>query len=169
MKVMIVFAILFFSTNLFGAGFDWWLKLKEIKPLNSTRTEVEAIVGKPDTLGRDSAYYNIPDGRLNVTYSNGICSPDENEGWNAPEGVVIDLFFTLEYEIELSKFIDYTKIDLDKFSIEKGHADTPPNIPYDYDYEEDGINLSIFERSNKKFLRSVLFYIPDNYNYPKCE
>lgn len=166
---IIIFLILLLTSNTFATDFEWWLKIQKIKPLISTRNEVEAIVGKPEMLVKDSAIYNISKGRLDITYSNNKCNSEENEGWNAPEGMVIDLFFTLEYEVELSKFVDYTKIDLDKFSIKKGKADTPPSIPYNYDYEDDGINFLVLERFNKRFLRSVLFYIPDNYNYPKCK
>jgi hypothetical protein len=169
-RILFLLVIVLFNSKItFGTNIKWWLDIQKMKPLTSTRIEVESIVGQPEMVANDSAIYGLPDGRLRITYSNGRCAPDENEGWKAPEGTVIDLSFSLEYEIKLSEFVTYAKIDLNEFSIKKGKDDTPPNIPYNYDYETEGINLLVLERHNNRFLRSLSFYIPDNYNYPKCK
>lgn len=62
-------------------------------PLKSTRTDVEALMGKANWSFGSTSTYDISCGRLNVVYSKGSCELTEVQRWNVPQDVVIRMEF----------------------------------------------------------------------------
>jgi hypothetical protein len=66
---------------------DW----RNIVPAETTRTEVELILGQTDAAY--FADYKLKDGRLFIEYSSGPCRPDRKGGWNLAKNVVVSITF----------------------------------------------------------------------------
>jgi hypothetical protein len=66
---------------------DW----RAIVPAETTRTEVELILGQTDTAY--FAEYKLKDGSLFIEYSSGPCRPERKGGWNFPTNVVVSMTF----------------------------------------------------------------------------
>lgn len=65
---------------------DW----RGIKPLYSTREDVERLLGSP-TVGRaDTSYYQFEKERISFEYSTGRCA----NGWQVPQNTVIGVWVT---------------------------------------------------------------------------
>lgn len=64
-----------------------------ITPLKSTRTDVEKILGTPESKskGDSSDYFKTKDARIFVLYSTGNCDITPSNGWNIPKGKVISI------------------------------------------------------------------------------
>jgi hypothetical protein len=168
LKLFVLILLLFNYSTAFASNFDWWLKLQKIKPLHSNRSEVEAVFKKPENSVREYSYYRIPEGELSVEYADGKCATDGSGDWDAPKETVISFDFTPNAETRLFEFVHFTKINLNKFSVKKGVVDTP-QITYNYNNENDGVYLYVFERRNKRYLYSVTVDAPSNFNYPVCK
>lgn len=67
---------------------DW----RGIKPLYSTREDVERLLGPP-TVGRaDTTYYQFEKERVSFEYSTGRCA----NGWQVPRNTVISVWVSLK-------------------------------------------------------------------------
>lgn len=82
--------------------------------LESTRDEVEAILGKPERFFQTSGYYITDIGHFTVWYSNGECKSDNEHQYLVPKGIATGLQFkpkTKEplrnYAADISDFKDW--------------------------------------------------------------
>ena len=66
---------------------DW----RSIVPAETTRSEVERILGQTDTAY--FADYKLSDGHLFIEHSSGPCRPDRKGGWNLAGNVVVSVAF----------------------------------------------------------------------------
>jgi hypothetical protein len=51
-------------------------------PLQSTRADVEKVLGKSEKSHYSTYIYNTADNRIDILYSEGTCEPSEVERWN---------------------------------------------------------------------------------------
>jgi hypothetical protein len=116
--------LLFFSAS--NAG-EW----RGIKPLYSTRQDVERILGMPDE--KDYSRFKLEKEVVIIDYSNGVCS-DSCKDYNVPKDTVIS--FTVHSEwIPLSKLtVDKTKYKL---------IETIQLNGFWYSNQEDGIRYDV--------------------------
>src|SRR5216683_7963535 len=60
-----------------------------IRPLHSTRNDVERLIGPP--MQPKGITYDLKNERVNVVYSDGKCAKGWPYGWNVPPGTVIGI------------------------------------------------------------------------------
>jgi hypothetical protein len=118
-------------------------KAKEIKLLESTRTDVKKILAdyeNDDPDGDDSQFQSFltKDAEIQVKYSRGNCSRFL-EFWNVPEGIVAKISIKSKENIKLK---DY-KFDFSKYKKEIQDEQSPET--YNYHNEEAGIIYVIDE------------------------
>jgi hypothetical protein len=100
----------------------------QIKPLHSTRLEVERILGLPTE--RNNLTYNLPNERITIVYSDGVlCREDWPFGWNVPADVVLSVYVYPKTKLSLA--------DLN-FDLKNFQKDEQPNGTL-YRNEVDGI------------------------------
>jgi hypothetical protein len=132
--VFFLILLMFFSSPNCCKDNEW----RGIRPLKTTRQEVENRLGKPtpDSVARNAARYETEDGKVFVLYSVGSCGSESNNGWNVPDLTVIDLSFYPK-----SKPI-FSKLNFDR----KNFVRRPdPEITYLVEYfnKKDGISITI--------------------------
>ena len=108
---MAIFTLLLITISPFFLATNTW---NGITPLESTRIDVENILGKRDldSKAKDAASYTTKNEKVFVIYSGGNCNIKLNGGWNVEKGKVISLSV---YPTIPLKFADY-KFDKTKFS-----------------------------------------------------
>ena len=72
-----------------------------IKPLRSTRADVERVLGKPRTNRIDWAAYDFETEEVSIEYSKGPCSV-EFSPWNVPLGTVLSVWVTPKLDLKAS-------------------------------------------------------------------
>lgn len=162
----IIFLILMYIWNcnlsIYAQMPDWYIKLKQISPIVSTKADVEKFFGAADRTRiidnstRILSSYNLEDGWLSITYSNGECKADQTAGYNIPKETVETVFFTTKKPIKLSLL----KIKLKGF----------------YSSSEDDVEIQIFTNfdegveyavSNKQ-AGSIKFFPARKYDSLRC-
>ena len=128
--IAILFAFLLFVQSSRFNQQEW----RKILPMNSTRAEVEAILGQADE--GFEVLYQLQDGKLSIEYSTGPCTSERKGGWNVPENVVISLHFSPRR----AKKVSQLKLDPRKFR--KVVDDHLPSVTY-YINDEEGITYAI--------------------------
>ena len=87
---MNTFIFIFSTTSIFGQVENW----NKLVPLESNRTEVEKILGKPEVYFATSGVYITEIGKFYVNYSKGGCHKDfVGWQWNVPAGKLTLLTF----------------------------------------------------------------------------
>lgn len=116
-----VFLIVVFIlvTNLFASNTKpkWFSKLRQIELLVTTRQEIEKLFNYPEVVnafeGESSkrVKYRLKEGELFISYSQGICSKTNKDGYDVEKDVVINFSMYLENEVRISKL----NLDLSNF------------------------------------------------------
>ncbi len=158
--------LLFFTHSVFSQEPDWLVKIKNIKPLVSTREDVIKMFGEPLEKERISygKYYDFKDGRMNVIYATGLCvtkledGKENVYGWNVPEWTVIDVSFTPKKRINPKKL----NINLDEFEKEEVW-----DVPGSFEYLNN--ELGIYANIYKGKLETISFYPAKKYDYLQCK
>jgi hypothetical protein len=111
---------------------DW----RKIIPLQSTRADVERILGKPEKDSPTDSYYKFKDGRLLIWYSSKPCEGSSG-GWRVPPDTVTDISFS--YSDPQPRFAEL-KLDKSKYKrvTEGDYLDFMA-----YRNEEEGISYSV--------------------------
>lgn len=132
LKIVFVCAIWLCSASILHAK-EW----RGIRPLKSTRADVEKLLGKPNNLGR----YEFEDERAYIDYSKG-CDRVDDCLCLAPKDTVIDIFVTLESDLKLSDL----KIDRTKY-----HKTRSTHLPgiVTYANDEDGIIYTVDDEDDE--------------------
>ena len=110
-------------------GEEW----RGIKPLYSTRADVEQILGKP--IDKFGMVYKLPTESATIEYSDGVCSEDYDD-WNVPKDTVVSIRVGFQ-----SSLFSELKLDLTKFEIIKH----PNYNNYYYINRVDGIFYDVRE------------------------
>jgi len=137
------FITLALLSTLIHVGADSW---RGIKPLHSSRTDVERIFGAAGSECKctyDSEEFNVF-----VVYSSGTCNSAESNGWNVPPDTVIRFTVYPKNRPKLSAL----KIDKRKYKVTEDQE--LPGVFY-YINEEEGIGFSVENDVVNSF-----FYIP---------
>lgn len=106
-----------------------------IKPLHSTRADVERLLGTPKESYGVASTYDTKDERIKVSYSDGVCKEGKSEGWNVPRDTVIS--FTVHPNAKL--LVADVKLDETKY---KGVRDPHLEGVVYYFNKVDGIRIS---------------------------
>lgn len=93
LALLFYFATMGYSQNL--DNLEYWLK---IKPLESTRQDVEMVFseGRTGINNKHSVFYRTAYGGVNVSYSLGDCTNGIIKEWNVPEWTVTRVFYNIE-------------------------------------------------------------------------
>jgi len=130
---------------------DW----HQIKPLQSTRGDVEHLLGPSNEAYY--ADYTLEEGNLFIEYSNGPCRPDRKGGWNVPKDVVVKLNFSPKQKRKISEL----KLDPKKFRRVAGEH--VQGVFY-YINDEEGITYEVQQGR----VDEVYYEAPRKYEYLYC-
>jgi hypothetical protein len=126
---------------LFGQTPEWYSRVKQIKLLETKRSEVEKLLPPIDTIKESkgavgiSVGYRVARGvSMSVLYSSGYCMPDSQYGYDTDKDVVIGLEIMLRRPLEISRF------DFDLSRFKKVEVDDVVGL-FTYANEEDGQEL----------------------------
>jgi hypothetical protein len=104
------------------------VELKSVQPLVSTQTDIENLTRRQGKKTSASWYYSVKyetkEGIWYVIYSTGKCSNGRKEGFDVPEGVVLEVFVVLE------KYVSFSSLKLDLGKFEKYNESDTNNIFY---------------------------------------
>lgn len=159
-SLVIVF-FLYFSAK--GEESSWYRKLKQIKPLISSKQDIERIFASPKirrTFEDDEiefVLYETSEGKFTVEYSTSKCSSNNKKTYNVEKGIVIRIIFFPKKEEKLSKF----KVDK-KLLIKTREGDDPA---WHYVNDKFGVDFSVI----KGKVIDVKFYPSSSYDYLKCK
>jgi len=118
------------ATNIKAQVPDWFVKLKKVEVLHSTRQDVEKNFNSSKIHSErvlkfyTVVQYDLIDGDLEVYYSNGRCSDNKDSIWDVNTGTVLKMFFNPFDSIKPSKL----KIKLRDY--QKEVSTDNPNIMY---------------------------------------
>jgi len=101
------------SILIFGvAGISQAQGWRGIKPLHSTREDVERLIGPP--MRPNDGIYDVKEGRVSISYADVPCTKGWPYGWNVKPGTVIDITIypqprpqLAELPIDISKSTKY--------------------------------------------------------------
>ena len=146
---MLALIIAIFISHLCCCGDNQW---RGIRPLKSSREEVEKILGRPIPPGnvvRELAEYQTVDGVASILYSTGSCYSNPPSGWDVPEQTVVDIVFYPKAQPTFSEL----KLDLNKF---EKRAD--PEITYIDEYSNyfEGVRVTV-DREKSVILKFTHF------------
>lgn len=105
---LVVIFLLCFSAN--GNQPEWYAKLKQIKPLKSSKQDVERVFNFPQIRNSfkenriEVVYYEIADGKFTVEYIAEDCSSVSRNSYSPRKGTVLSIMFIAHKELKLSKF-----------------------------------------------------------------
>ena len=134
---------------------DW----RKIIPLQSTRADVERILGKPEKESPGFSYYKFKDGDVLIWYSSKPCEGPSG-GWRVPPGTVTGISFS--YSDPQPRFAEL-KLDKSKYKrvMEGDYLDFAA-----YRNEEEGISYSVNEP--KGLISSVTYSPVAKDDYLRC-
>jgi hypothetical protein len=138
---------------LLGQSPEWYSRIKQIKLLETKRSEVEKLLrpvatveGLKGAVGTDVDYKVDRNVSVSVLYSNGYCSPNSVYGYDVEKDTVIQIDIALRKPLEISRF----GFDLSRF--EKVEIEDVIGL-FTYTNEEDGQR---FSGSSTKLQKIVL-------------
>ncbi|HYV12680.1 MAG TPA: hypothetical protein VE980_17395 [Pyrinomonadaceae bacterium] len=121
-------------------------------PLQSTRTDVEKLLGKPVSSRGSIVVYKTDEGEVAVVFSAGKCDLSSSESWNVPASVVI----TIELRPKRRVLIQDLHLDPNKYRrVQQSH----PENWFVYRNAEDGFMVETLVYENKEEV-VVLTYFP---------
>jgi len=140
-----------------------------VVPLESTRKDVEELLGKPTDRYRE--IYNLRDEIVTVVYSTHGCTAAQtvegwpippNEGWNVPADTVLFVRVTLRKQVPLKSL----EIDLKTFKRIRGDADVPSHFKY---VDEDaGFTIDLNGDGTFETVRGFTYGPSAKYNHLRC-
>ena len=121
-------------------------------PLQSTRADVEKLLGKPVSSRGSIVVYKTDEEEVAVVFSAGKCILSSSEKWNVPADVLI----TIELRPHKSVLIQDLHLDPNKYQrVQKSH----PEDWFIYRNAEDGFMVETLVYENKEQI-VVLTYFP---------
>src|SRR6266853_2679177 len=110
---------------------------RQIRPLRTSRKQVQRLLGHPKVVGAVSTY-DFANEKISVFYLKHSCRFDP-QGWNLPANIVTSVRIEPKKRMRLSE----TKWDLSKFRKEPGAFDNPSYSLFVN--EGDGVTLSVID------------------------
>jgi hypothetical protein len=114
-KTLIIFIgiVLILGTNSIAYSQDppkWFTKLRQIKPMTTTKQEIELDYGPGKStkmFGEKTYEYSHKEGNLIILYSSGKCSETNLKGYNVPRDVVVmvRMFLKKEFGVGINNLI----------------------------------------------------------------
>ena len=121
-----------------------------IKPLTSTRADVERILGVPTDSLRQTFMYEKSTDKINVLYSGPACEQTEIGRWNVPENTVLKVKVIPQRTL----LIKALKFDRSKYKrIREAH---PENWVHYFNLEE-GITIDVEIRGGREEVMSLVY------------
>lgn len=153
-------AILFvLSLNSLAQKPEWLKNLESVRLLQSTRPEIENTFGSPENPSYEyDRVYKLREGKLDVEYSQGLCSEAKVKGWDVPVLTVTRLFFFPRVSMRLEDL----KMDFSGFR-KSGPRDVPG--AYGYGNDELGIDIDVGREGR---IEAIEFYPSKKYNDLRC-
>jgi hypothetical protein len=134
---------------------DW----NQIVVMRSTQKDVERILGTPGADMNSSgvhAFFVVKNGRLTISYSTGLCEPDQQGGWNIEKGVVDEITLSPANKIRFNSL----KIEREKFQKRlEGDSDA-----LSYENDEDGIKYIVLNG----MVRHIVYYPGSKFDNIRC-
>jgi hypothetical protein len=129
-----------------------------IVPLHSTRADVERLLGKPaQDFDGTLVSYRLPAETIDIQYAaNPQCTEEwPYYSWNVPKQTVTFIRVAPRGKETL---LSELKLDLSKFTKERGDSDVPTH--FYYINESDGFSLSVHEMDGARTLVGAFVYGP---------
>jgi hypothetical protein len=142
-------------TFLNGQEADW----TQLKVLQSTRADVEKILGQPYEKANNPFFgsYRAKGGNVFIQYSMGLCKPNYRGGWNVESQTVIDMAFFYYIEPTLKS------LKLDKKKYKKVIEGDVLDI-FTYKNDEDGIKYIV----QKGKVETIVYYPTKKFDWLQC-
>lgn len=130
-------------------------------PLQSTRADVERVLGKPrKTL--DSTYVYVTDAdRIDVLYSAGPCEASGVERWKVPKDVIIRI------DVRPKRTLRVKDLGLDKKRYIRAR-ESHPNNWFSYWNKEDGIRIETIRSGKVEEVNSITYGPKANSQFLRC-
>lgn len=110
---------------------------RQIRPLRTSRKQVEKMLGRPKVIGGVSSF-DFANETIDVFYLKRSCQFDR-QGWNVPVNTVTSVRIVPKKKVSLAD----TQWDLSKFRKEPGSFDNPSHSLFVN--EKDGVTLSVID------------------------
>lgn len=134
---------------------------KKIVLLQSTRSDVERLLGKSKSQGYVAAY-DLEDGHLFIQYSPwNYCDHEKDFDWNVPKWTVLEIAYS---PYKLPRFSSL-KIDLKRFQKVRENPCCPDLITYRN--AEEGVAYTVLEPDGK--LNRIDYFPSSRYDYLRCK
>jgi hypothetical protein len=149
MKILPVVFLVLACHGVLSAQENKW---KELRPLESTREEVERVIGKPAKYFETSGLYkDKPYAVFSAWYSDDQRCRSKKLGrhYNVRRGILTALYFSLTTQHTLSDF----EADVAKFNRLK--FDEIPDVVYYYSPEESLVYKTYVDKDGKEYVLSV--------------
>ena len=140
-----------------------------VVPLESTRKDVEKLLGKPTDQYREIYYFR--DEIVSVEYSKYGCTPPPRvegwpippvEGWNVPRDTVLFVSVNLRKQVPLQSL----GLDLKTFKKVRGDSDVPSHFRY---VDEDaGFTIDLNGDGDSETVRGYIYGPAAKYNQLRC-
>lgn len=132
-------------------------RLKDLKPMISTREDVETVLGEGENRG-NRVVYHYDKQTVKFTYSDGKCV----EKWFAPKDTVVEI---IVFFINYRKLSELTKkVNLKKLRAVSAYDMAGEKLYYD---DEKGIGYNI--NTLEKKWSSIIYYPSKKYSSCNCE
>jgi hypothetical protein len=136
-----------------GEAKEW----RDIVPLRSTRKDVDRLLGAPTRQTPSDAHYDVKDGGVFVTFSEGDCNKWPT-GYDVPAGTVESLYFYPVKDVPLSEL----KLDKGRF---REFLDVHYRILH---FIDDAAGFSIVALEHDKKVREFVYYPPAKEEHLQC-
>ena len=153
---MFLFGIVFLFETVQEKG---W---KNIVPLDSTRKDVERLLGRPQVSKGVADTFQLKDGRLRVFYSDGFCKRPNTNDWNVPPGTVVTLTFEPSGEVKIAEL----KLDMSKY---ERTIDPHVQRAFHYYSREAGIRISTRLEKEGEDVHSITYEPTEKDLHLRCE
>jgi len=126
-----------------------------IRPLHSTREDVERLIGPP--MRPNDSVYDLKGETVSITYSGALCAKGWPYGWNVPPGRVIGIRISPQPRPKLREL----PIDLSKFS-----KFVDPSGFVHYTSADEGLSVEVDE--NEYEVRVIEYYPAASDAHRRC-
>lgn len=135
-------------------------KWKQIRLMESTRTDVEKLMGPAKYRGY-STWYKVEDGVLHIEYYPYTSCTQTGADLRVPQWTVVEITFEPDNPVKLADL----NLDLKKFRLVKESPDVPDLLSYLN--EEDGVDYTF--DTNDDTLNNVRYFPGKRYDRLRCK
>jgi len=150
-KILWVSTILIFYFAVSCQAQGW----RGIRPLHSTREDVERLIGPP--MRPNDSVYDLKGERVSITYSGASCAKDWPYGWNVPAGTVVAIRISPQPRPKLTEL----QIDLSTF-----RKFVDPSGFAHYTNADEGLTVEVDE--NEHEVRVIEYYPAASDDHLRC-